>query len=91
MLFLALAMCIAFSVVFAENLAAGNSDHDCRGVDCPVCLVIKAEQNFLKTLKFTGFLLFAAFLTLFAPIFKRYTGLNPDPLSPVTLKVRFNS
>jgi len=90
-LFLALAICIAFSVVFTTNFVAVDIDHDCTGESCPYCLLIEAGQNFLKTLKVIGFLLFTAFLTLFAHIFKRYTGLSAFPLSPVILKVRFNS
>ena len=90
MLFLALAACMAFSVVFTGNLAAGDLDHDCIGENCPICLAIKAGQNFLKTLKFAGFLLFTVFLTLFAHISKKHI-VNACPLSPITLKVRFNS
>jgi len=90
-LFLAIAVCIAFSVVFAGNLAAGEIDHDCIGENCPYCLIIEAGQNFLKTLKTIGFLLFTAFLTLFVHISKRYTELIAFTLSPVILKVRFNS
>jgi hypothetical protein len=88
---LVLAACIFFAAAFTEILSADTHDHDCIGPDCSICLIIKAGQNFLKTLKFTGFLLFAAFLTLLAHVFKRYIGLNAYPLSPVTLKVRFNS
>ena len=87
----ALATCIFLEVVFAGILSVDTHDHDCIGLDCSTCLVIKAGQNFLKTLKFTGFLLFAALLTLFAHIFKNDIGRNAHILSPVTLKVRFNS
>jgi len=90
-LLLALAVCVAFSVVFAENLAAVDIDHDCIGPNCPVCLAVKAGQNLLKTLKFAGSLLFAVFLTFFAQISKRHIGLNASPLSPIALKVRFNA
>ena len=91
MLLFALAVCIFFAVVFTETLSANALDHDCIGLDCPICLLIKAGHNFLKILKSISFLLFAAFLLFFARVFKRYIGLNAYPLSPVTLKIRFNS
>jgi len=90
-LLLILAACIFFTLVFTEALSANNHDHDCIGSECPVCPIIEAGHNFIKTLQFIGSLSIAAFLTFFAHISKRYTGLNVYALSPVTLKVRFNS
>jgi hypothetical protein len=86
-----LAACIFTAVVFTETLSADSREHTCTGADCPSCILIEAGHNFLKTLKSTAFLLFAVFLLSFARIFKKYTGFNAYPLSPVTLKVRFNS
>jgi len=91
MLFLVLSVCIVFSVVFTETLSADNHDHDCTGSECPICLIIEAGHNFLKTLKFIGFLFFAALLTFLARIPARNTWINAYNFSPVTLKVRFNS
>jgi len=86
-----LAVCIFFAVVFTETISADH-DHDCIGTDCPVCLLIEAGNNFLKTLKITGLLLFTAFLTYFTRVFiNKYVWFNTCHLSPVTLKVRFNS
>ena len=82
---------IFFAVVFTETLSAGNDDHDCIGSNCAICLVIEAGHNFLKTLKSIGFLFSAALLMFIAHILKRYTELCNYPLSPVILKVRFNS
>jgi len=90
-LLLILAACIFFTIVFTETLSAADHNHDCIGSDCPICLVIEAGHNFLKTLKFTCLLFFAAFLTFSAHILTRNTRLNAFSLSPVTLKVRFNS
>jgi len=90
-LFLALALCIIFSVVFTENLSAGSNEHDCTGADCPICLIIEAGQNFLKTLKITGFLFFTALMAFLAHILIGYSGLNAYTLSPIKLKIRINS
>jgi hypothetical protein len=86
-----LAVCIAFSVVFAETMIAAEYNHDCTEKDCPVCLQIEAAQYFLKTLKFAGIGLFlAVFLAFSVQIRKKLAYFTPF-LSPVTLKVRFNS
>jgi len=85
------AVCIAFSVVFTENLAASEHDHDCTGEDCPVCLQIEAAKCFLKNLRlaliglfFSVFLIFPVQVCINHAYFIRL-------LSPVALKVRFNS
>jgi len=83
-----LAACVFFAVVLSETLS--TRDHDCIGADCTICLLIKAVDNFLKTLKFTGFM-FNVFLLLLACVIKRFTGFNAYRLSPVALKVRFNT
>jgi hypothetical protein len=92
MLLLALAACMAFSVVFTENLAAGDIAHDCIGESCPYCLHIETAQDFLKALKtagsctfFTGHLVFAAAIP------ENYTEHTAYSPSPIALKVRFNS
>ena len=89
---LVLAACVLFAVVFTEVLSADAHGHDCIGSDCAICLIHEAGRNFLKILKSISFLFFAAFLAFFAHILlKRYAGFNAYPLSPVKLKVRFNS
>jgi len=86
-----LAFCIFFAVVFAETISADH-DHDCIGTDCPICLLIEAGNNFLKILKLSCLFLFTAFLSYFTHIFiNKYVRFNTCHLSPVTLKVRFNS
>jgi hypothetical protein len=90
-LFFFLAVCIAFSVFFAETMIAAEYNHDCTEKDCPVCLRIEAAQYFLKTLKFAGIGLFlAVFLAFSVQICKKPAHFTSF-LSPVTLKVRFNS
>jgi len=88
---LILAVCIFFAVIFAESISADH-DHDCIGTDCPICLLIEAGNNFLKVLKLSGLLLLAAFLVYFTHVFyNKYVWLNACHLSPILLKVRFNS
>jgi hypothetical protein len=91
-LFLALAVCIAFSVVFAETLIANDLDHDCTGEGCPFCLTIETANNFLKSLKLGALAVFLAACPVFAVLnFRRYTEVISCTFSPVALKVRFNS
>jgi len=85
------AACIAFSVVFTETLTAAEHDHDCTGEDCPICLQIEAAKCFLKNLKQAVIGLFLTFCLLFSvKIRKEYACFIPF-LSPVALKVRFNT
>jgi hypothetical protein len=91
-LFLVLAACIAFSVIFAESLTAAGHDHDCAGEGCPVCLCIEAANNLLKVLKLA--LLFAILTAFFASRAEappKQPGFTSYLFSPVALKVRFNS
>jgi hypothetical protein len=91
-LLLALAVCIAFSVVFAGNLAAGDIDHDCIGENCPVCLHIETAKDFLKTLKTAGsFTFFTGHFAFIAAIPENSAECAMYPHSPIALKVRFNS
>jgi hypothetical protein len=92
MLFLALAVCIGFSVVFAESLAAGDIDHDCIGESCPYCLHIETAQGFLKALKTAGSCtFFTGHLVFTATIPENNTECTTYSHSPIALKVRFNS
>jgi hypothetical protein len=91
-LFLALAVCIAFSVVSAETLVAASLDHHCTGENCIPCLQIEAAKNLLKTLKVLSIVLCFAVL-LVIPVLnpQKYTGFNPYFLSLVAQNVRSNS
>jgi len=90
-LFLVLIVCIIFTVVFTETILAGHQDHDhdCMGKGCLICLLIKTVNNFLKPIGIV--LLFTGCLVLCGRILNGDTGLNTFALSPVALKVRFNS
>ena len=85
---LALALCLAVSVVFAETLIVGSHDHDCTGTNCLICLRIELAKS-LKLASITLF--FINCLAFSALIPKICAGLNDYSLSPVMLKVRFNT
>ena len=92
MLFLALAICIIFAVVFTELLASDDYEHDCVGEGCPICLQIQMTANFLRTLKMAGFTVFFAFVLIFlVQTPKKFTEFATLLYSPVALKVRFNT
>jgi len=91
-LFLVLAVCIAFSVVFTVTQTAAILDHECTEHDCRQCRQIEAAKYFIKIIRLAIIgLFFAVFLTLPNQINKKYTVTAAYILSPVTLKVRFNS
>jgi hypothetical protein len=84
--------CVVFSVVFASVLTASIIDHDCAGGHCPYCLQIETAKNFAKIVKFAGIGLFLAIRPAFPGRFLKKSAERKDYfLSPVTLKVRFNS
>jgi hypothetical protein len=85
---LALALCLVMLVVFAETLITGSHDHDCTGTNCLICLRIEMAKS-LKLISLT--LLFISCLAFFALIPKICAGLYDYSLSPVMLKVRFNT
>jgi len=91
-LLLIVTACTVFSVIFTEALIAGEHDHDCIGEGCPICLQIAAANNFHRALKLASlFTFFAVFLAGRAALQKKYTEFIFYLLSPVKLKVRFNS
>jgi len=85
------AACIAFSVVFAETLISAEHDHDCTGEGCPVCLQIEAAKCFLKNLKLAVIGLFFSICLLFPAQIRIKSAFFIPLLSPVALKVRFNT
>ena len=91
-LFLALAVCMVFSIVFTEFFAADDHEHDCIGEGCPICLQIQTAAYFLKILKMAGITVFSAFVLVFLiKIPLKHTDFTPCPHSSVTLKVRINT
>jgi len=85
---LALALCLVISVVFTETLIAGSHDHDCTGTNCPICLRIEMAKS-LKLISLT--LLFITCPAFSVLIPRISAGLYDYSLSPVMLKVRFNT
>ena len=91
---LTLTFCIAFPAVLTEAITSINLGHDCCPVEkeCSPCLQIEASLCFLKTLKMTGlFFLFAGCLMFLFQVLVKNKGLVCYPLSPILLKVRFNT
>jgi len=91
-LLLILAICIAFWVLSAESLIAREHDHICTGAGCPVCLHIEAVKCLLRTFKLAGlFALFAVCYAFFARTSLIYDEFTRFILTPIGLKVRYNS
>ena len=102
-LLLALSFCIVFPFFFIETLAVTELDHDCiykedscnekKDKDnCSPCQRIEAAENFVKNLKLTAIFSSTPMpLLSLVQIPKEYCGLNFYFLSPVDLKVRFNT
>ena len=104
-LLLAMAACIAFSVILTGVLIAGCLDHDhSEGKihlisstaktepDCPICQKIEMAEIFLNALKLANIILF--FISCFVFIVQSQNIHKTHEayfLSPVALKVRFNT
>jgi hypothetical protein len=104
-LLLAMAACIAFSIILTGTLIAGCLDHvHSEGrvrligstaktePDCPICQKIERAEIFLKALKLASITLF--FIGCFMFIIQTSnTHKTHDAyrFSPVALKVRFNT
>jgi hypothetical protein len=94
-LLLIITVSIAVLVILTGALTADCLDHDCQtctAPDCPICQRIEMAEIFIKTLKLVCIaLLFTSCFMLFAQIVNTYKVYNVYLLSPVALKVRFNS
>jgi hypothetical protein len=91
-LFLILALCIVFSLVFTELVIAEDLDHDCIGDGCPFCLLIETAHNFTKNLKLGVLTIFLAACPVFIlQTFYKSSEFTISFQSPIVLKVRFNS
>lgn len=90
----ALILCVGMALVLAVSAAfiIHEADHDCSGEDCPVCRMIAANINLLRTL---GLALFA-FLILFIQISEKSAHRWKERCAcffsgtPVSWKVRLN-
>jgi hypothetical protein len=94
-LLLAMTVSIAVSVILTGALSADCLDHDCKNCtmpDCPICQKIEMAELFIKALNLTSIaLFFLGCFVLFAQIVNVHKVYDACHLSPVTLKVRFNS
>jgi len=94
-LLLAMTVCIAVSVILAGALTANCLDHDCQACtqpDCPICQRIEMAEIFIKALKLASIVMFfTGCFVLFAQIVNVHKVYNACLLSPVALKVRFNT
>ena len=97
-LLLAVAICIAFPVIFGEVLVSLDIGHECHGnhggveASCQVCLKIELARSLLKTIKMVSAgLTLAALLHLFTRSKLEYSEQKYFNLSPILLKVRINT
>jgi len=94
-LLLVMTVCIAVSVILAGALTADCFDHDyqtCTVPNCPICQKIETTALFIKLLKLISIVLFSiGCFVFFLQIANAHTAHNAYLLSPVALKVRFNS
>jgi hypothetical protein len=94
-LLLIMTVSIAVSVILTGALTADYLDHDCQtctAPDCPICQRIEMAEIFIKALNLTSIaLFFSGCFVLFAQIVNVHKVYNVYLLSPVALKVRFNS
>ena len=95
-LLLTVGICLVFSIiisiVFAEILNARDLDHDCTAEVCHICLKIEVVKNFLKNLKAAILIFFySVYLLVFIQNLYKYSLCDAHPISPIALKVRFNS
>jgi len=88
-------VCIAVSVILAGALTADCLDHycqTCKVPDCPICQRIEMAELFIKALKLASIaLLFIGCSVFFVQITSAYKAHAAYLLSPIALKVRFNS
>ena len=104
-LLLAMAACIAFSATLTVVLTADclNHDHSEGKIhligsttktepDCPICQKIERAEIFLKALKLASIILF--FISCFVLVVQAQNAHKTHDvylLSPIALKVRFNT
>ena len=103
-LLLALAACVVFPVFFTETMTVVELDHECAAKEgncrktpteeeiCQPCLRIEAAMHFLKNLKPALVVVSSAMpLLVSAHTPEHYSYVHFYFLSPVELKVRFNT
>jgi hypothetical protein len=90
-LFFWIGLVFVLASLFSENYIVSHAAHDCRGEDCPVCLLIQRAENFSRQAKnavfYPGPSVNARRLSavIFGLVIFRFV-----PLSAVRLKVKMN-
>jgi len=88
-LFLVLLICVFSVMVFGETIVSYHADHECtkKDANCSVCIKINVLKNFLIAVC-VGFC-----IVVLSSCRKKlwFLTFNKYQLSPVALKVRFNS
>jgi len=93
-LLLVMTVIIAVSVILTVALTADCLDHDCQACtapDCPICQRIEMAELFIKVLKLASITLFFTGCFVFFIQITNALTTSICLLSPVALKVRFNT
>jgi len=92
LLLLTLLIWVLFLLVSAEILLFTAFDHECLGVNCPICTQAVTIKNFLQVLLLASIVfLLVNLLSYSAKIVFCYLEPHFSYLTPVILKTRFNS
>jgi len=90
-LLLTLLIWFLFLLVSAEMLLFTAFDHECIGVNCPICMQAATIKNFLQTILLASIALFLVnLITYSAKTNSNFSEPHFSYLSPVILKTRFN-
>jgi hypothetical protein len=80
---------LALAIIFAGVFVIEELDHDCTGEDCHICLQIEIAQRLLEAFGRVGVsILFAGFIAYTKAFIKLPVFF--DPITPITLKIKFN-
>jgi len=83
---------VLFLLVSAEILLFTSFDHECIGINCPICMQATIIKKFLQSLLLASIAFFLVNpLTYSAKINSYFSEPHFIYLTPVILKTRFNS
>ena len=86
-------VCTCFLLVSVLSIAfvISNSDHECIGEHCEICLQISHITNILKQLRTAVFSIAVFIAAIFPTMFAAHNNRTPDFVTPVSLKVKMNN
>ena len=91
-LLLLLVLCVSFMVVFDDLLISAVIEHECIGVNCPICIKITVLKSLQKTIKVASVsFTLAALLIYFSNNKSKYFEFSFIKFTPIPLKVRINA